>query len=434
MQRRCSTSPSLLLSLSLLSCAALSACGEDDETPDEQSGGRADAGEADTDAGPLDAGEESDPLYAMMVQVYDTEDRTVYVYLSDTLDVGPEVDLKQAREFPGVANFAPVGGRLLISSGIEPTITAYEIDEKLKWNEVSSISFANYPFEDNANFYYQYILNDQTAYMPWDVTKRLVWNPEKMVIEEMLEDSKIPLTQGKLQARVGGNRNAIRYDGPVQQAFFYTDEDWVETGPESIVAIYDDKTHKEKTLIEIPCPGLSMASQDEEGYTYYGTWGFSVKAVYGDGPKPCIARLKPDLTLDEGWTTDLLDLTDGRYHNNFRYIGKGKAIANVFHHELLEGADWDGPFDQDIEDKASESGPHWKLWLFDLDKKSGKPIEGIDVEVASGAQFAVLDGRTFIFAPYDDWGRSKVYELGQDGKAREHADTVGDIFKWVKVR
>ena len=56
------------------------------------------------------------------------------------------------------------------------------------------------------------------------------------------------------------------------------------------------------------------------------------------------------------------------------------------------------------------------------------------LDKVSGAQFAVLDGRTFVFVPYDNWGRTKGYELDEDGTATEHFDTVGDVFKWVRVR
>jgi hypothetical protein len=373
-------------------------------------------------------------LYAMMVQVYDAEDRTVYAHLSHTLDLASEVDLSQAREFPSVANFAPVGGRLLVSSGIEPAITEFDIGEDLSWSEGDTVSFANFPFEDNANFYYQYILDEHTAYMPFDVTKRLIWDPTNMTIDATLEDSSLPLERDGLKLRVGGNRNAIHFEGPVQQAFFFTDDDWFVTGPESLLAFYDEQTHEEAGVVTLPCPGLSMASQDEQGYTYYGTWGFQgTLALFGEGPQPCVARLKPDLTLDEAWTTDLKDLTDGRYSNNFRYIGGGKAIANVLLHERIQ-ADWTAGYDQDVADAIDASGDHWQFWLFDLEKWQASPIEGIDAAISSGAQFAVLDGRTFLFLPYDEWSHTKIYELGDDGKATVLAGTVGDVFKWVRVR
>jgi hypothetical protein len=375
------------------------------------------------------------PLYAMMVQVYDIdgEDRTVYVSLTDTLDID-SVDLKQAREFSGVANLAAIDGDLLISSGTEPTITKFSISEDFTWTERDEVSFAEYPFSDNANFYYQYVLNVQTAYMPYDITKRLIWNPTEMVIDEMRDDSKLEIERGSLLAEVGGNRNGIHFDGPVQQAFYFTDKDYFDFDQGSVIAIYDEKTHDERELISVPCPGLSMASQDEDGYTYYGTWTFQgTRALFGEGPKPCIARLKPDLTLDEDWTTDLRDLTDGRHVNNFRYIGKGRAIGNVLHHEMLD-VDWDRGYDADVAETIDQSGEHWRLWLFDLDEGTAKPVDNIDVATSSGAQFAVLDGRTFVFLPYDDWGRTKIYELDAAGKATERADTSGDVFKWIRVR
>lgn len=408
------------LALALVGSVTCAGCG------DEAAGG----GDGDERA---PEGAEGRPLYAMMIQVYGTDDRTVYVHLSDSLELG-EFDLKQAREFAGVANFAPIDGRLLISSGLEPSITEYEISDDFAWSERRTISFASYPFEDNANFYYQYILNDQTAYMPFDVTNRLIWNPSEMKIEETREDSSLEPFENGLALQIGGNRNAIRFDGPVQQAFFYTDDDWFRYSPESYVVIYDVDTHEEKDIVTLPCPGLSMASQDEDGYTYYGSWDFQgARALFGVGADPCVARLKPDLTLDAAWTTDLTDLTSGRHVNNFRYIGGGRAIGNVFHHELID-ADWDAGYDPDVDELINKSGDHWRLWLFDLKKWDAKPVEGIDVAISSGAQFAVLDGRTFVFLPYDDWGRTKLYELDPDGQAIERADTIGDVFKWVRVR
>jgi hypothetical protein len=61
-------------------------------------------------------------------------------------------------------------------------------------------------------------------------------------------------------------------------------------------------------------------------------------------------------------------------------------------------------------------------------------VEGIDVAIGSGAQFAILEGRTFVFPPYEDWGRTKAYELDDEGKAKLHFDLVGDVFKWLRVR
>jgi hypothetical protein len=373
----------------------------------------------------------TDPLYAMMIQVYTPDDRIVYVHLTKDLDVST-IDLSQAREFASVANFAGIDGRILVSSGSEPEITEYGISNDLAWTEGRTVSFVSYPLDDNANFYYQYILNGSTAYLPFDATSRVIWNPASMSIEGTLTDTSVPpVAPNGMLVSTGGNRNAIQFDGPVQQPFFYGDD--LDYGPESIVAIYDEVTNAEVATVTLPCPGLSMASQDG-GYTYYGTWGFPDRALFGLGPQPCIARLTPERTLDEAWTTNLEAVTGGRAHNNFRALGNGKAIANVLHAEELENADFANGYNVDVTDQIGASGPWWKLWLIDLASMTGAPVEGVTVDISSGAQFAVLDGRTFVFLPYDDYGRTKIYEIGSDGVASERGDSIGDIFKWVKIR
>lgn len=125
--------------------------------------------------------------------------------------------------------------------------------------------------------------------------------------------------------------------------------------------------------------------------------------------------------------------TSGRYVNNFRYIGNGKALGNVLHHEAL-GVDDPKKLDATQLENLWQSGPHWKLWQFDVNQQTGAPVAGIDVDIGSGAQFAVLEGRTFIFVPYQDWARTKIFEIGSDGQATLRGDTVGDVFKWVRVK
>ena len=40
----------------------------------------------------------------------------------------------------------------------------------------------------------------------------------------------------------------------------------------------------------------------------------------------------------------------------------------------------------------------------------------------------------FVFLPYDDWNRTKMYEIDDEGVATERHDTPGDVFKWIRVR
>jgi hypothetical protein len=434
--------PALLLALGLAAVGCdddpAPSTGDKDastDTPDASSD-KADSGAA--DSGTADSGSSTGkPVYAMMTQVYSTDDRTVYLSLSDTLDL-EEVDLKKAREFPGVANFGAVGGRILVSSGQEATVTAFEVDEELRWKEQKVVDFSNYPLPDGdyANFFHQYIVNDHTAYLPFEVTKRIIWDPTDMKILRVDEESSLEdkLKKGNLELGSGGNRNGIRFKGPVMQPFGYVDKDYLDYGTESYAAVYDEETHKEAKVIELPCAGAAMTTQDEDGNVYFGTWSYlGLRKLYDIGPAPCVARVKADLTLDEGFTTDFTDLTGGLYVNNFRYIGKGRAIGNVLDHNMLN-ADFEKEFDPDVDEAAWKSGKHWSFWIFDLKANKAWPVEGIENDVGSGAQFAVLDGRTFVFLPFDDWSKTAVYELDADGKAEKRFEVEGDVFKWVRVR
>ncbi len=370
------------------------------------------------------------PLYAMMIQVYDPDDRTVYVSLSDTLDVD-SVSLSEAREFPGVANLGAVGGRLLISSGSKPEITEFEITAEHDWVEGRTVSFASYPLSDNANFYYQFIVDDEHALLPFEGTKRILWNPSEMVIERLIEDTTLTPSEPGLTLEAGGNRNGVQYPASVMQTYFYHDDDWYDYGSKSQIVVYDSETFAEKRILDVGCPGLSLATRDEAGNTYFSNWGLPAPSVTGVSPATCLAKVGPDQASVE--TFDLREWTGGRWVSNFRYVGNGKAFGNVLHHEEL-GVDSPSELSANQLENLWQSGPHWKLWLFDVAAQSGAPVRGIDVAIADGAQLASLDERTFVFVPYDDWGRTKAYELMSDGTAIERFDTVGDVFKWVRVR
>lgn len=374
------------------------------------------------------------PLYALLTQVYGVDDdRTVYISLSNTLDVG-NVDLTRAREFAGVTNFNAIGGRILVSSGQVPAITEYEITEELQWVEGRTLGFQSYPLTDNANWYYQFVLNDNTAYLPFEGYKRVVWDPTEMTITSTMEDGTLPPVVGSLLLEAGGNRNGIRYSNAVYQAFFYHDQDWFRFGADSVIISYDPVTHRERSQLAVPCPGLAIATADEAGNTYFSSWDYLPGlALYGEGPAPCAARLRPDGTLDEAWTTDFTGLTGGRYVTNFRYVGGGRAVANVLHAEEM-AVDFSQPMDPEVVSNLYQSGPHWHFWLFDLNTQTARPVEGVNAEIGSSAQFAVLDGRTFVFLPYEQYSRSKIYEIDATGRATEHVDVLGDVFKWVRVR
>jgi hypothetical protein len=387
-----------------------------------------------SDSKPEAAGVGDGPVYALMIQVQvpDSDDRTVYAVLSDTLDLG-DVTLDQAREFSGVANFGAIGGKLYVSSGEEPRIDRFEITDELGWRPDGAISFANYGLpEDGANIFSQWFVDEHTAYLSFDVTRRIVWDPANLAITNVLEDSTLELSRGELTLTAGGNRAGIRYDGPVLQPFFYHDEDWLEFAPSSPIAGYDPLTHEEHTIIDAPCSGLAVATRDEQDNTYFSTWDYSPgRALFGLAPPPCTVRVGPDLTLDEAWTTDMTSLTEGRLSINFRYLENGKGLTEVLHDEefaLAPGAS----YDPSIEDLIWEGGA-WRLWHVDLDLGQAWPVEGIEPG-GNGLQVATVDDRTFLLVGYEASGNTVAYELDDDGSVTERFRTPGEAFKWIRVR
>jgi hypothetical protein len=376
------------------------------------------------------------PAYAMMVQVYTEDDRTVYAYLTDTLDL-VEVDLEGAHEQSGVANMIALDGRLLISDGQAPTITAYDVAADLALEPAAEISFADYPVFENANFYFQFVLDRDTAYMPYDVTSRLVWNPMTMEIVDTREETGLEPADAPLVLEPGGNRDGVHYDDAVLQSFFYHDEDWFGFGEESHIVVYDPDSHEERAILDAPCPGLAIATRDEDGNTYFSTWDYApTLGLFGDAPTPCAVKVTPDFQIDESWTTDFTAWTGGRYVNNWRYVGGGKAVASVLDHDKL-AADFELDFDGDFDPAAAEhiwDDGMWQTWIFDMESETATPIEGVDVEGGSAGQYARLDGRTFLFVTYEEWSRTRIYELDDDGRATEVGDTIGDVFKWIRIR
>jgi hypothetical protein len=216
------------------------------------------------------------------------------------------------------------------------------------------------------------------------------------------------------------------------QPFFYRDEDWLEFSPKSYLAVYDPKTHDEIKVIEAPCRGLAIPSQDEQGNTYFSSYDYSpLNALYGAGPAPCAVRITPDYELDAAFTTDFTAWTGGRYVLNFRYVRDGWGLADVLDAEKVE-ADFSGPVDPSVRDQLWTTAP-WRIWRIDLEHQRAEPFEGIDVEGA-GWSAVQVDGRSFLFVGYDDYTRTRVYELDAAGKPTKHSDLLGDASGWLRVR
>lgn len=365
------------------------------------------------------------PVYAVTSEIFDANgERSVYVKLEPSLEI-KEISLDDAREFHGVANIAGIGGRLFVSDGESPTITQYTITEDLEWVPRGKIGFNNYGVGDNANFFGQFQVDDHTMILNFNVAGRIVWDPMNLTITEVLDDTQLQLTSGELTLAGAGNHSRLRYAGDSLQAFFYHDVDWYDFGTTSAIAVYDQKTHEEVSVIDGPCPGLAVNSMDEQGNTYFSAWDYTpLFALYGVGPAPCVARVTSEGKLDSDFDSDLSSLTGGRHVMNFRYVRDGWGFADVLHHELLD-ADFEGELDPTVLDQIWEGGA-FKLWRIDLQNGKAEPFDDVG-DIGMGWHAEVIDDRTFLFVPSPDWSKTMLFELDAEGTATKLLESPGTV-------
>jgi hypothetical protein len=131
--------------------------------------------------------------------------------------------------------------------------------------------------------------------------------------------------------------------------------------------------------------------------------------------------------LDDHFAPNVSAWTGGRPAMVMRYLQDGKGVASVLHTEEIE-ADWSGEYDDAVIDEVT-LGSHFRLWLLDFEKESAKQLDGV---VGMDGQFhgKTIDGRYFVFLPYDGYARTRIYEVFTDGTATEHLDTAGWVYDW----
>jgi hypothetical protein len=425
---KCSLLPTLALALSLPACVT------SESTPNTRNNASDTVGGADgggkTQA--ADAGaQQAAHAYALQTMIYNPDDTvTSYVVLTDTLELTGELSLDEAREFPSYAFITTVGGKLLVSSGEEPVITQFDIAKDHVWKEQASLSFANLGVESwGAGFERHWFLDEHTAYLTLEVTSRIIWDPTSFEILDIKEDTKLNRKRDGLTLDATFNRPPRDLQGPVLKAFFYHDEDWVQFGERTAIAVYDPETHEERAILDVPCPALEVMSQDEQNNTYFSPWTFGPQAaLFGQGPELCIRRVKSDATLDEEWTPDLTTWTGGRPVMVFRYWGNGKAIGSVLHTDEVDG-DYSAGFDEEL---AQQLNSHWRLWLFDLETQTARPIQGIG-NTSSGFNMEIMDERAFVFVTDPEWSQTTVYEIEQDSAATARFTVNGLVNNWIRV-
>jgi len=372
-------------------------------------------------------------VYALETVVFTDEGQTTYVSLSRSPEFS-DLDLSRAREFPGWTSINAIAGGILVGDTGTPSVTRYEIDEDLEWQEGPTLSFANQgaPW---FGFSETFLMDENTAYFsPGDIARHIVWDPTELVIREVVEDSLLAASDEEGRSLTPAYQRIPWFaNGPVMKPFYYVDETGTDYAPTTPIVVYDAETHQEDRVLDAPCPGLEYSSPDEDGNVYYSTWNINpAAALFGVGAAPCVAKVRAGRTIDPTWDPALLlQWTEGRYVKVFHYMKDGKAIGAVLHHDEID-VDFDAGFDQEVYDSI-ESTEYWRLWLFDLEAETARPIDGI-AGLQGWFNAANVDGRTFALLTYDDVGGTRGYEIDVEGNATLSFDSIGWVYNLAKVR
>lgn len=352
-----------------------------------------------------------EPLYAIATQVYgaDFSSSTSFVRLLSSLDAG-EIDLGVAREYGGRATVGTVGRWLFVMDGEQPIIDRFSVAADGTLTLEAQLSFANYgmPYWAIAPWG-NTMVSPTKAYLsnPADGSL-LIWNPTTMQIVGEIPLPVAASPELELQvspAHLRGDRLFILFSWANWETFEFA------SVPQQL-AVYDTTNDQiSKVVEETRCPALYSAPfVDEAGDLYFSNHVWSpMETLVKGAPQSCSLRvLAGEEAFDATWQLRYADVADGREGAVLRYLGDGKALADIFYDERATISDATDP------SELGESS-NWRLWNVDLQAGTGAPVEGLDFK-PGGYNDVHLGGRSFILMPSADYARTTAYEL-VDGDA-----------------
>ena len=136
-----------------------------------------------------------------------------------------------------------------------------------------------------------------------------------------------------------------------------------------------------------------------------------MEALVKGAPQSCSLRvLAGEEAFDPSWQFRYADVAGGREGAVLRYLGDGKALADIFHDERATIGDTTDP-------SALGESSNWRLWTVDLHEGTGAPVEGLDFK-PGGYNDVHVGGRSFILMPSADYAHTTAYELADGNAAR----------------
>lgn len=375
-------------------------------------------------------------VFALSTTVYAPNFSTSYVKLVSSLDV-PEITLADAREVAGDATIAKLGNWLFIGSTSSLVVDRFELDDAGALRPAGSIDFSSAlspeaPFDlklpkavgfslDTENVF----VSETKAYLFNSVNSlTIVWNPTTLavtgsidalgVLQDGYATKSVPVLRGNRVYRVINFANEETWDFPAAPQF---------------LAVYDTDRDENIALLEDNrCPQLASGPfVDESGDLYFsgGVWTPTLKLTRGYLAS-CALRIKSGATaFDPHWGLAFASVTGGREAGVMRYLGSGKGLLHVFHHERTT-------FDSNSDPHALSVTPNWQLWTLDFASLSAAPLETIGFAVG-GYRDVQLGARQLVMVQSAGYGETQAYDV-TGGKVERRFKIPGAVGNLLQLR
>jgi hypothetical protein len=372
-----------------------------------------------------DAGIPGDAVYAISSTVLGETSDTSYLSLLSTLDV-TEIDYTQAREYPGRTSNATYNGWLFVADAEAPIVTRYSVNEDGTLHEDGRLSFSKYGGSVSLDDWSNTFISATKAYLLiYAEGLHVVWNPTTLELTGEIPGGDLVRAGLDLDGSTGVVRGNRFY-----RTVFWKDWQRYESSTDQFLAIIDTDTDTLQPLVkETRCPALNnRIERDEQGNLYFSNWIYNVtETLVRNAPKSCALRINAGSdSFDPSWVLRFADLAEGREASALSYLKDGKGFINVFHNERVT-------IDPSTNPRDLAFSTNWRLWSVNLNARSAQLIEGIDW-LAGGYSTVKLDNRTFVLVPGDEYDKTHVYEVSDNGKAELRFDTRGFTYQLVRLK
>lgn len=372
------------------------------------------------DGGGMSNGGQSGKLYAIATAVSDDTSANTYVKVFSEFE--EELDLSEAREFPGWSDMGVVGPYVFVSSGESPTVWRFRVGTDGELIDDGKIGFGN--FVDDANFYNQTLVSETKAYLI-GTNEYIVWNPSTLKITGTFPFADLPDHEG-VAPYIALDRGAAVRDGFLYHAVAWSDAQELHMLPDSRIVVIDLESDSVVDVLTVPCPDLSVADQDEEGNLYFSNWVYSPGyTLLEGGVSACAVRIPAGGENIDDWRLPYAEVT-GHEGAIMGYLGSGHWMFSEFLHEPSEYDPKEDWFDWLF-------GDYWRLNTVDPVTLTTQPIDGIPRN-GGGYYASRLDDRTHVLIPGDSYTSTTVFSITDAGQAKKRMYTNGWATRLFRVR